>query len=91
MRRLLSALALLASACAPQPSVSPNARAEADAADACGARAMSGTVGVNIAAATFPAGTRVIRPGAMVTEDFRPERLNVLVDANGNITGFGCY
>lgn len=87
--RLLAALALLTAACAPQPAASPNPRA--DAADACGAGAMSGMVGVNIAAATFPVGTRVIAPGVMATEDFRPERLNVLVDANGNITGFGCY
>ncbi len=89
--RLLAALALLASACAPQPAASPGTRAEADAADACGAHAMGGMVGVSIAAATFPAGTRVIGPGVIVTEDFRPDRLNVLVDANGNITGFGCY
>ncbi|KHK91233.1 I78 family peptidase inhibitor [Novosphingobium malaysiense] len=33
---------------------------------------------------------RVIRPGTVVTMDYRPERLNIDVDENGTITGFRC-
>lgn len=32
------------------------------------------------------AGTRVIRPGQMVTKDFRPLRLNVYLDKDNKIT-----
>lgn len=50
-------------------------------------------IGTNIAAATFPAdgNIRVIMPGAAVTEDFRPDRINVITDANGAITSLECY
>lgn len=33
---------------------------------------------------------RVIRPGQMVTMDYVPERLNIEVDATGNITAVRC-
>jgi hypothetical protein len=50
-------------------------------------------IGANIAAASFPAdaGIRVIQPDTPVTEDFRPDRLNVITDANGVITSLECY
>jgi hypothetical protein len=30
-------------------------------------------------------------PDSVVTQDFRADRLNVIVDASGNITALECY
>lgn len=96
---VVGALMLMSAACAPmaetppeppQATTPPTADA-ATAQDACGAAAHAAMVGTNIAAATFPEGVRVVGPDTIVTEDFRLERLNVLVDAQGVITGFRCY
>ena len=40
---------------------------------------------VMLAAMTLPAGTRVIEPGTKVTRDYRPDRLNIEIDAAGVI------
>ncbi len=58
--------------------------------DACGAQAHAGMVGAPIAAATFPQGVRVLTPDTIMTQEFIATRLNVLVDAQGVITGFRC-
>ena len=34
---------------------------------------------------------RVVMPDSAVTQDFRADRLNVIVDASGNITALECY
>lgn len=102
MRSVFLALGLMAlAACGqttattepPTPPATPQTAAEATAQDTCGAARYSAMVGTNIAAATFPAdaGIRVIQPDSIVTEDFRPDRLNVIVDANGVITSLECY
>lgn len=57
----------------------------------CGANQHTARVGTAIADWTPPAGARVIRPGTPVTRDFRRERLNVIVDAEGRITSLECY
>jgi hypothetical protein len=101
---LMSAAAMLAlAACgqaeapppAPEPEVpvvaAPTNAEEATAQDTCGASGYAAMVGTQIAAATFPEGVRTIAPDTVVTQDFRADRLNVLVDANGVITGFQCY
>lgn len=77
----------------PAPAAAPQTREEATAQDTCGARAYAAMVGTQLAAATFPAeaGIRIIQPGSMITEDFRPDRLNVNVDANGVITSLECF
>jgi hypothetical protein len=99
------ALALLGAACTPpagektdQPAQAPSAsapqtRAEAPAQDTCGAAQYRAMIGTSLAAAQFPAtpNIRVIQPDTMVTEDFRADRLNVIVDASGTITGMECY
>lgn len=106
MRALLTACAALAlTACGqtttteepvaetPAPVAAPQTREEATAQDTCGASNYAAMIGSNLAAVTFPAesGIRIIQPGSMVTEDFRPDRLNVNVDANGIITSLECY
>ena len=100
------ALALLAAACTPpaaedkaeEPAQEPVAavpatREEATAQDTCGAAAYRAMIGTPIAAASFPAtpNIRVIMPDSVVTQDFRADRLNVIVDASGNITALECY
>jgi len=99
------ALTLLATACAPpaeekadgpveEPvAAGPQTREEATRQDTCGAAAYRSMIGTSIATASFPAtpNIRVIMPDSVVTEDFRPERLNVIVDASGNITALECY
>jgi Peptidase inhibitor I78 family len=59
----------------------------------CGADGMQGLVGQNrdvLAAMSLPVGTRVIEPRMAITEDYRPERLNLVVDENGQITRVWC-
>jgi hypothetical protein len=99
------ALTLLAAACTPptedkaeEPAqepvaAAPQTREEATAQDTCGAAAYRAMIGTSIAAASFPATPqiRVIMPDSVVTQDFRADRLNVIVDASGNITALECY
>jgi hypothetical protein len=105
IRASILAFSLLAAACTPpaeapkeepvaeQPTAAPQTREEATAQDTCGAAQYSAMVGSNIAAVTFPAdsGIRIIQPDTAVTQDFRADRLNVIVDANGVITALECY
>ncbi|MEZ6023196.1 MAG: I78 family peptidase inhibitor [Hyphomonadaceae bacterium] len=101
IRASLFAVALLAAACAPsnttpppdEPAAQPQTAAEATARDTCGASQYRTLIGAQIAAVTFPADSniRVIMPDSMVTEDFRPDRLNVIVDTGGVITALECY
>lgn len=61
--------------------------------DACGASGMQNLVGRNasaLAAMTLPQSTRVIYPGTPVTEDYRPDRLNIDIDQSSRITGVWC-
>jgi len=105
IRASLIAVSLLAAACTPpaeekaeEPAqepvaAAPTTREEATAQDTCGAAAYRAMIGTAIAAASFPAtpDIRVIMPDTPVTMDFRAERLNVIVDASGNITALECY
>ena len=79
--RLIVVGALLAAGCVTENPL-PN--------DTCRAGDYAGFVGAPLAASTFPAGVRVIGPDTVVTEDYVPTRLNVLVDGSGTITGFRC-
>lgn len=106
MRTLLTAFAALALvACGqttetpatttetPATTAAPQTAAEATEQDTCGAAQYSSLVGSNFAAVTFPAGAniRIIQPNQPVTQDFSPQRLNVITDANGLITSLECY
>jgi hypothetical protein len=107
IRASLFAIALLAAACSPateeQPQATtpetpaqveqqmPQTAAEATAQDTCGARAYSQLVGQNIAAVTVPEGVRTIMPDSVVTQDFRPDRINIIADAQGVIQRLECY
>lgn len=102
IRVLVLSLALAGAACTqsnpPQPpeetvSEGPQTAQEATAQDTCGASEYRSLIGANIAAVTLPADAniRVITPGTMVTEDFRPDRLNIIAGEDGVITSLECY
>lgn len=74
-----------------QAQTMPQNAAEATAQDTCGARAYAQLVGQNIAAVTVPEGVRTIAPDTIVTQDFRPDRINIIVDAQGVIQRLECY
>lgn len=105
IRASLFAFAILAAACTPpaetpieeqpvaeQPAM-PQTAAEATAQDTCGASQYRSMVGQSLAAVQLPAeaNIRVIQPDTIVTQDFNPERINMIVGADGVITGFECY
>jgi hypothetical protein len=77
----------------PATTAAPQTAAEATAQDTCGAAQYSALIGSNFAAVSFPAGAniRIIQPNQPVTQDFSPQRLNVITDANGLITSLECY
>lgn len=79
----LMGLVLAAMACTPVPD---------PGAEGCRPGDYQGLVGAPLAAVTLPAGAdiRVIQPGDMVTQDFRPGRTNIEVDESGIITRVYC-
>lgn len=85
MRRLIAfaPLAVLA-ACAPDTAP--------PVPDTCNATGYAGLVGAPLAAVTLPADLddRIIGPDTAVTLDFRPERINFVVDDNDVITEVRC-
>ncbi len=68
----------------------------------CGAQALSGKTGQSVVGSTaqdvrvggesiaVPGSIRVITPGMAVTQDFRADRLNLEVDASGNLVRAYC-
>lgn len=72
----------------------PTNAAEATAQDTCGAAAHAALVGTPASAidlATLPAGTRIVTPETMVTQDFVPTRLNFTTNTEGNVASLNCY
>lgn len=103
MRAVLLSGALLAVAACGQTSTpydeapaaetpaAPTTAAEATAQDTCGASQYASMVGQNLAVVTVPESMRTIAPDSVVTQDFRPDRINMIVDASGVILRFECY
>jgi hypothetical protein len=72
----------------------PTNAAEATAQDTCGASAHQALIGTPASAidlATLPAGTRIVTPETMVTQDFVPTRLNITTGTDGNVASLNCY
>lgn len=66
----------------------PDAR---DPAPVCAAGQFAGLVGQPVAeAAVVPEPKRIIRPGDMITEDYRLDRTNVYLDTQDVITTLKC-
>lgn len=93
---VLMALMLGISGCvvgAPDmPSNPPNPRPGGGGADACDAGAYRQLIGVDIDESGLVEGPflRIIRPGDFVTEDFRPDRANVIVNRGNRIRRAYC-
>lgn len=60
---------------------------------ACGANRLAGWIGQPADALDeqyMPEEHRLVAPDLAITEDYRPNRLNVLLDRQGRIAGFRC-
>jgi Peptidase inhibitor I78 family len=67
---------------------------EATRRDTCGANAHRHLIGAPAAAidrASLPPATRIITPDMMVTQDFSPNRLNIMVGTDGKVGSLACY
>lgn len=72
----------------------PQTREEATARDTCDAARFLHLVGTRMDAidpATLPEGARLLTPDALVTQDFRPDRLNVMSGTDGLVSSLACY
>lgn len=76
---------VLTGACVPAPPAQ---------AMTCDADALRDLIGRNITVLhtmRFGVTLRIISPDTAVTEDFNPDRLNIIHDQNGLITNIGCH
>lgn len=89
MNRVLPAL-FLVTACNSQPAV--QTAGTAGELQECGLAPFADTVGLPLddIAARLPDGTRVLRPGAVVTRDYVPERPNVAATGAGAVERLFC-
>lgn len=94
MRRLLFASVFALAACQTGGNTGPVAQAGAqDGNDPCGAAQFSrlvGTAGDKVNESMFPQGSRVLRPGMVMTMDYRGDRLNVVIDDDGKVDRVYC-
>ncbi|MFQ6553680.1 I78 family peptidase inhibitor [Aestuariibius insulae] len=93
MKHLIPIFLLALAACEPAPSVTGDVEGlDKLTPDTCGAEDYQTLVGQNIASATFPAdlNDRVIRPGDIVTQEYRPDRVNFRVNDTGVIQSVTC-
>ena len=106
-RFMFAAAALAVAACGGAPQTyrdldklgqdyqrSPQNAEEATRADTCGAarfRNLIGEEASTIDPATLPERARVITPDMMVTQDFSPRRLNIIVGTDGRVGSLRCF
>lgn len=67
---------------------------EATRLDSCGAarfRNLIGEEAATIDPASLPQRARIITPDMMVTQDFAPTRLNIIVGTNGRVGSLRCF
>jgi len=98
-RALVMLLLFAAAACAPMESpplaASPTQNADQAAQeDTCGMAAFAHVIGTpasSIDPATLPPRARIITPDSMVTQDFSPQRLNVITGTDGKVSSLRCF
>ncbi len=93
MKHLIPIFLLALAACEPAPPVTEEIEGlDKLTPDTCGAADYQSLVGGNIAATTLPSdlNDRVIRPGDIVTQEYRPDRINFRVDESGVIQSVTC-
>lgn len=94
---IATASALLAG-CIPAGTGLDGENSPPPSADACGAAGLAAYVGKadspalqkQISAESKAKAIRMLTPGMAVTMDYRADRLNVNIDANGRYTSFAC-
>jgi hypothetical protein len=105
MRAMLICLAVIAAAACsqtppreapdgPPPASAPQTAEEATAQDSCGAsrfRYLIGAPASEIDESALPEGARIITPDTMVTQDFRPDRLNIITGTDGRVGSLSCF
>lgn len=95
MRILVSGLALLGACAAPVPAApAPQNADEATRLDVCGASRFIHLIGqpaADIDRSALPPRTRIITPEMMITQDFSPERLNIVVGTDGRVGSLRCF
>lgn len=72
----------------------PQTADEATRADTCGAarfRNLIGEEAATIEPASLPERTRIITPDMMVTQDFSPTRLNIILGTDGRVGSLRCF
>lgn len=84
-------LPLLVLAACVEPAEQPATNPDTDACQASQYQGLIGQPRSVLADMTFPAGTRIIDQGDAITMDFRHDRLNIEVSANGRIDKIGCF
>lgn len=90
---IASSLFLLAACQTPTTATSPSTSPSVSSESGCGAQSRQNLVGTAASAldtSTLPPGTRVLYPDTLATTDYRPDRLNVLVDDAGKIETVRC-
>lgn len=76
------------------PAALPQTAEEATAQDTCGMARFAhliGTPAADIDQATLPPGARIITPETMVTQDFSPQRLNIMTGTDGRVSSMRCF
>lgn len=89
--RMLVCVALLVAGCS-QAGASDEGGPTAQDLSACNGEALVTFIGQPATQldGQLPEDARVIGPDTAVTQDYRPDRINVDVDADGNVTGIRC-
>jgi len=94
MRRLLFASLFALAACQTGGQPGPVAQGGTPSADdPCGAARFGhlvGSSGDKVSESMFPQGSRVLRPGMVMTMDYRGDRLNVVIDDDGKVDRVYC-
>ena len=73
-----------------QAAVSPSAPSAEDPCSSRNFGNLVGTPGDQVKDSMFPAGSRVLRPGMVMTMDYRSERLNVVIGEEGTVERVYC-
>ena len=94
MRRLLLASVFALAACQAggplERKSEPLAQGGNDPCAAAGFEHLVGTSGAKVNESMFPQGTRVLRPGMVMTMDYRGDRLNVVIDESDKVDRVYC-
>jgi len=98
MRRMMAVLAVLSACGGPEPEVGEvpdsvsGSVTEAEDLTACGADEVQDLRGQPVSGqrGRFPEDARIIPPNSLITQDYRPNRMNVNLDAAGAIARIWC-